>query len=189
MSDAALPDLQGRPKGGLLKKLILFPLGIALLGGGGFGAGLYYAGERLSPSQEVLRLIEQESAEAEAEGETGPKRVPKEKPETPVFETQYYEFPDALTTNLKGSRRFLQVGVGVSTQYDASVIANVETHAMAIRSDMLAVISGFAEDEVEGTAGRAALATALQEAINTRLETLEGFGGIEGVYFPSFVLQ
>lgn len=189
MSDAALPDLQGRPKGGLLKKLILFPLGIALLGGGGFGAGLYYAGERLSPSQEVLRLIEQESATAEAEGETGPKRVPKEKPESPVFETQYYEFPDPLTTNLKGSRRFLQIGVGVSTQYDASVIANVETHAMAIRSDMLAVISGFAEGEVEGTAGRAALAGALQDAINARLEALEGFGGIEGVYFPSFVLQ
>jgi hypothetical protein len=96
MSDAAFPDLQGRPKGGLLKKLILFPLGIALLGGGGFGAGLYYAGERLSPSQEVLRLIEQESATAEAEGETGPKRVSKEKPESPVFETQYYEFPDPL---------------------------------------------------------------------------------------------
>ncbi|WP_297773264.1 hypothetical protein [uncultured Roseovarius sp.] len=138
MSDAALPDLQGRPKGRLLKKLSLFPLATALLGGGGFGAWPYYAGERLSPSQEVLRLIEQES------GETGPRRMVKEEPETTVFETQYSKFADALTTNLKGSRRFLQVRVGISTQYDATVITNVETHAMALRSDMLAVISGFA---------------------------------------------
>ncbi|KGM88140.1 Flagellar basal body-associated protein [Roseovarius mucosus DSM 17069] len=110
-------------------------------------------------------------------------------PEAPVFETRYHEFPDPLTTNLKSSRRFLQIGVGVSTQYDESVIANVETHAMALRSDMLAVISGFAEEDVEGTAGREALAEALKTAINTRLEALEGFGGIEGVFFPSFVLQ
>jgi len=187
MSDATLPDLQGRPKSGLLKKLIFFPVGIAILGGGGFGAGLYYAGERLSPSEEVLRLIERETAEANAA--EGPKRVVKEVPEAQVFETLYYEFPDPLTTNLRGSSRFLQIGVGISTQYDATVITNVETHAMALRSDMLAVISGFAEDEIEATAGRAKLADALQTAINDRLEALEGFGGIEGVFFPSFVLQ
>ncbi|MGX0974913.1 flagellar FliL protein [Roseovarius sp. MBR-51] len=189
MADAALPNLDARPKGGFLKKMLVWLLMALLLGGGGFGAGYFVSGGRLSPSQEVLRLIELETAAAETDAGAEPKRIPREKPETPVFETLYHEFPEALTTNLKGSRRFLQVGVGVSTQYDASVITHIETHAMALRSDMLAVISSFAEEDVEGTAGREALAEALKTAINSRLEALEGFGGIEGVFFPSFVLQ
>lgn len=190
MADAALPNLDARPKGGFLKKMLVWLVMALILGGGGFGAGYYLSGGRLSPSQEVLRLIELETASAsDGEIDTGPKRVPKDMPEAPIFETRYHEFPEPLTTNLKGSRRFLQIGVGISTQYDESVIAHVETHAMALRSDMLAVISGFAEEDVEGTAGREALAEALKTAINTRLTALEGFGGIEGVFFPTFVLQ
>lgn len=190
MTDATLPDIEGRPKGGFLKKALFMLIFAAVLGGGGFGAGLYFAGEQLSPSQEVLRLIEQNNAEAEAqEGTDGPKRIPKELPEKPVFETSYYEFPDPLTTNLKDSRRFVQIGIGLSTQYDATVIANVEKHAMALRSDMLAVLSGFTEQDMEGKAGRDRLAEELRVAINERLETLEGFGGIENIFFPSYVLQ
>ena len=189
MADTALPDMNPKPKGGFVKKLLVWTIAAAVLGGGGFAAGLYFSGGSLSPSQEVLRLIETEkAAETEADG-TETKRVQKEVPETAVFQTSYYEFPDPLTTNLKGSRRFLQVGIGVSTQYDASVITNVETHAMALRSDMLAVISGFAEADVEGEEGRAQLSRDLMRAMNARLEALEGFGGIEDVFFPSFVLQ
>ena len=189
MSDAALPDLDGRPKGGVFKKLITWLMATLILAGAGFGAGFYYANDPLSPSQEVLKLIEKDAADAAAEEETGPMRVPREVPQTEQFETSYYEFPDPLTTNLKGSRRFLQVGVGLSTQYDATVIANVERHAMALRSDMLGVLSGFTEDQVEAEGGRARLSEALREAINTRLVSLEGFGGIEDVFFRSFVLQ
>lgn len=189
MTDTALPDLDARPKGGFVKKLLVWLLMAALLGGGGFGGGYYYAGNRLSPSQEVLRLIEQQDAEAPAEVEGGPKKVPRDRPETAAFKTSYYEFPDTLTTNLKGSLRFLQVGVGVSTQYDAEVVENVKTHSMALRSDMLAVISGFTEEDIAGADGRDRLAEALKQAMNHRLESLEGFGGIEGVFFPTFVLQ
>jgi len=187
MSDATLPDLDGRPKGGFFKKLIVWLLATVVLSGIGFGAGLYYAGDPLSPSQEVLRLIEKDAAEEE-EAE-GPLRVPRELPQTEQFETSYYEFPDALTTNLKGSRRFLQVGVGLSTQYDATVIENVERHTMALRSDMLAVMSSFTEEEVEAEGGRDRLSNDLKDAINSRLVSLEGFGGIEDVFFRTFVLQ
>jgi len=190
MTDATLPDIEGRPKGGFLKKAFFMLIFAALLGGGGFAAGLFIAGEQLSPSQEVLRLIEQNSADAQAEDATdGPKRIPKELPEKPVFETSYYEFPEPLTTNLKNSRRFVQIGIGLSTQYDATVIQNVETHAMALRSDMLAVLSTFTEEDLEGKEGRDHLAEVLRTTINERLVTLEGFGGIEGIYFPSYVLQ
>lgn len=189
MSDATLPNLDGRPKSGFFKKLIAWLLASVILAGAGFGAGFYYANDPLSPSQEVLRLIEQDAVDAAADDETGPKRVPREVPQTEQFETSYYEFPDALTTNLNGSRRFLQVGVGLSTQYDASVIANVERHAMALRSDMLAVLSTFTEEEVEAEGGRKRLSSELKDAINDRLLSLEGFGGIEDVFFRSFVLQ
>lgn len=189
MTDTSLPDLNAKPKGGFVKKLIVWVLAAAVLGGGGFGAGLYYSGGQLSPSQEVLRLIENETNAAAEDTEVEAKRVPKQLPETPVFQTSYYEFPDTLTTNLKGSRQFLQIGIGLSTQYDATVIEHVETHAMALRSDMLAVLSGYSEEDVAGEQGRARLATDLMNALNSRLETLEGFGGIEDVFFPSFILQ
>jgi flagellar FliL protein len=187
MSDAALPDVKARSFGKTLKKFLVMTLLAIGLAGGGFGAGYYYSGGRLSPSEEVLRLIERDAAQTQSEA--GPQKITRERPETPVFETRYHEFEQPLTTNLKGSRRFLQVGIGVSTQYDDSIVANVKTHELALRSDMLAVISGFSETDVEGAEGRAALAEALKSAINTRLEALEGFGGVEGVFFPSFVLQ
>lgn len=198
MSDA---NTDAPKKKGKILKIILMILGFLLFLGGGFAGGIYYAGMQMSPSEEVLRLVErtngeggggsgEEGADGEgAEGEGGPQRMVKDIPETPVFQTSYYEFPDTLTTNLKGSRRFLQVGIGMSTQYDASVITNVETHAMAIRSDFLAVISGFSEEDVAGMEGRDRLAAAMKKAVNNRLEQLEGFGGIENVFFPSFVLQ
>ena len=110
-------------------------------------------------------------------------------PTAEKFLTIYYEFPGTFTTNLNGSRRFLQVGLGVSTQYDEQVMANVDSHQLALRSDILGIISDFSEADVAGKSGRDALAGALKTGINARLEELEGFGGVEDVYFTSFVLQ
>lgn len=183
-------DEAPKKKGGLVKKLMVF-IGFIVFAAGGFGGGMFYSGQQLSPSEEVLRLIERdEIAQAEAEEEAaGPQRVVREIPEEELFETSYHEFEEPLTTNLNGSRSFLQVAVGLSTTYDAQVIENVTLHEMALRSDMLAVISSFSEADVEGTTGRHALADAMKDAINARLLELEGFGGIEDVFFPSFVLQ
>jgi flagellar FliL protein len=110
-------------------------------------------------------------------------------PEAEAFVTSYYSFAEPLTTNLAASRRFLQIGITLSTQYDATVMTHVETHKAAIRSDMLAVAGSFTEEQIAGREGREALATALRDAINERLVALEGFGGVEGVFFTSFVLQ
>ena len=113
----------------------------------------------------------------------------KETPEEKVFETIYHEFPGTFTTNLDGSRKMLQLGVGVSTQYDDTVMMNVESHQLALRSVILGVISNFTEEDVKGATGRDKLASALRDAINTKLEALENFGGVEEVHFTSFVLQ
>lgn len=184
-------------KGGGVMRLLKLLLGSAVMVGAGFGGGYFYFANPLSPAQDMLRLIdpaEEAAAEADASAEdTGdepaPKKLPKPVPEQELFVTSYYSFPEPLTSNLKDSRRFLQVQVGVSTQYDAQVITNVTTHTPALMSDMLAVISTFSEEDLAGTEGRAKLASALMAAINARLEKAEGFGGIEDVFFPSFVLQ
>ena len=66
---------------------------------------------------------------------------------------------------------------------------NVESHELALRSTILAVLSEFAEEDIQGTNGKAALASALKEGINNKLILLENFGGIEEVLFTSFVLN
>jgi flagellar protein FliL len=178
-----------RRKGGLLRVAGLV-VGALAFAGAGFGGGWFYFSRTQSPVSEALRLIERNAPDATAEADpTLPQKVPRPMPETESFVTSYFTFDEALTTNLAGSRRFLQVGITISTQYDATVMAHVETHKAAIRSDMLAVAGSFSEEQIAGREGREALATALREAINQRLVALEGFGGVEGVFFTSFVLQ
>ena len=116
-------------------------------------------------------------------------KVSKEVPSEELFETMYYEFPATLTTNLKGSRRFLQVGIGISTQYDETVIENIEAHMPALTAEILATLSDYTEGEVTGREARFALAEDLRTTINATLTALEGFGGIERVHLTSYVMQ
>jgi flagellar FliL protein len=47
----------------------------------------------------------------------------------------------------------------------------------------------YSVDDIDGKIGRDNLANSIKDAINVKLEDLEGFGGVEGVHFTSFVLQ
>ena len=187
-------DAEPKAGGGLVKKLLIFGGGGLLLITIGLGAGyLIFGGAQPDPSEEIEEIIERkmqerEAAEEEVDNST-PQKMSKDTPEEEVFETIYHEFPGTFTTNLAGSRKMLQVGVGVSTQYDDTVMMNVESHQLALRSVILGVISDFSEDDVKGATGRDKLAAALRDGINARLEVLENFGGIEEVHFTSFVLQ
>ena len=105
------------------------------------------------------------------------------------FLTTYYEFPGNFTTNLRGSKQFLQITVGVSTQYDEEVMVNVESHQLALRGIILGVMSEYSQDDVAGREGKQALADSIKYALNIFLEDKEGFGGVEGIHFTSFVLQ
>ena len=181
-------------KCGLIKKILIFGGAGIVLVGIGLGVGyLVFASAQPDPSEQIEEIIErkmQERAEAEAAADNAtPQKQSKDAPEEEVFETIYHEFAGTFTTNLQGSRKMLQIGVGVSTQYDDTVMANVEAHQLALRSVILGVISNFTEDDVRGQTGRETLATALRDGLNTKLEALEGFGGIEEVHFTSFVLQ
>ena len=182
-----------KSKGGLLR-IILFIVGGIVLIAVGLGVGfLIFGNSQPNPSEEIESIIERKMEEAEAakalEDNASKKKVSKETPEQENFVTIYYEFPGTFTTNLRGSRKMLQVGIGVSTQYDDTVMMNVESHELALRSTILGVLSEFAEEDIQGTNGKAALASALKEGINNKLILLENFGGIEEVLFTSFVLN
>ena len=190
-------DENNQPKKsrGILK-ILGFVFGGLFLVGAGLGGGFFLFGsDQPDPSEEIEQIIERKTTEAEekkaadekaAEGET---KVSKETPEVKTFMTTYFEFPGTFTTNLMNSRKFLQVGLGVSTQYDDTVMANVEAHQLALRSEILNAISEFSEADIQGKNGREQLAKALTTSINNKLIALEDFGGVSEVHLTSFVLQ
>ena len=185
-----------KKKSGLVKILLFVFAGILLIAVG-LGVGYFMFGsQQPDPSEEIDAIIERTKDEADAEKqaaleqvENAAEKVAKEKPEAETFVTTYFEFPGTFTTNLRSSRKFLQLGLGVSTQYDESVMLNIETHQLALRSEILNVMSEFTEEDIQGKAGRESLAKALADGINEKMLKLEGFGGVEEVHFTSFVLQ
>ena len=195
-------------------KLILMIVGGVVLLGLGIGLGIFLGGgDDTDPSAEISKIIEkkenpekeenddknneeelaEECTEEEKDEEgncpTGPKKIPKITPEEEIFTTTYYEFPGNFTANLKGSKKFLQLSVGVSTQYDEQVMVNVESHQLALRSEILTIMSEFSSEDIAGKEGKNNLAEALKGGINEVLVKVEGFGGIENVHFTSFVVQ
>lgn len=186
-------------KRGLMGKLlrgVVYLLGAGALAAAGFAAGFVYFANPLSPEKGILSLIEEAAPAAEApadehatEDPEAPHKVPKETPEEDQFVTSYYTFEDPMTSNLAGGKGIVQLSVSLSTQYDAKVFEHVEANKVALKSDMLSVASTFGQADLASQEGRQKLADALKDAINARLEQIEGFGGIDAVFFPSFILQ
>ena len=189
-------------KSNLLKIILFVVAGILLIAVGlGIGFFLFGAEPEPDPSAEVNQIIEgkeakkkktedSENKEGEEEGEDGIiKKNVKAIPEVDSYETTYFEFPGDFTTNLKGSRKFLQVSVGVSTQYDEKVMEVVDSHQLALRSEILSTISDFTEEDISGSDGKKKLSERLMVVLNKKLESLDEFPGIEDVYFTAFILQ
>ena len=196
-------EVEEEPKKSNLLKIIIFVVGGILLIAVGLGIGYFlFGGEpEPDPSAEVNQIIEGKEAEKKKtkddeneegieEGEDGLiKKNVKAIPEVDSYETTYFEFPGEFTTNLKGSRKFLQVSVGVSTQYDEKVMEVVDSHQLALRSEILSTISDFTEEDISGSDGKKKLSERLIVVLNKKLETLDEFPGIEDVYFTAFILQ
>ena len=206
---------ENEKKGGIVKIAIFAAAGLVLLGIGlGIGALIFGGGSEPDPSAEVSEILdgnkppaqnkgeeEEESSEeesevemectenADGEEECVPKKKVKKVNVEEKFLTTYYEFPGNFTTNLRDSKQFLQVTVGVSTQYDEEVMVNVESHQLALRGIVLGVMSEYSQEDVAGREGKQALADSIKDALNIFLEDKEGFGGVEGIHFTSFVLQ
>ena len=206
---------ENEKKGGIVKIAIFAAAGLVLLGIGlGIGALIFGGGSEPDPSAEISEILdgnkppvenkkedEEEVSESEdevelectenadGEEECVPKKKVKKVNVEEKFLTTYYEFPGNFTTNLRESKQFLQITVGVSTQYDEEVMVNVESHQLALRGIVLGVMSEFSQEDVAGRDGKQSLADTLRDALNLFLEDKEGFGGVEGIHFTSFVLQ
>ena len=197
---AEVKEEEQQKKGGILK-IILFVIGGILLIILGLGIGYFiFGGEpEQDPSQEVNQIIEGEPKVKDDQNkdkntdETNEEGIitknVKSVPDVDAYETTYFEFPGDFTTNLKGSRKFLQVSVGVSTQYDEKVMELVDSHQLALRSEILSTISDFTEEDISGSDGKKKLSERLMVVLNKKLEALDEFPGIEDVYFTAFILQ
>ena len=144
------------------------------------GEGAKKEGEK-KPEGEKKAEGEKKSGEGEGKG----KSVPQEE----KFVTSYYEFPTPFTTNLRNSRKFIQAGLGVGTQYDATVIENLKKHELAVRSEILLILSNETETDLAGTENRKRVQDQIRDGINKVLLEREHFGGIENVFFTSMVMQ
>jgi len=121
------------------------------------------------------------------EGEGGAKEVEGEGGSP--YKTSYYTFSEDFTSNLKNSSALVQISVACSTHRDGRVLMWLKKHELAVRSEMLKVLADTPEEEVSTVEGKEKLQKRLTDAINHVLTEEEGFGGIDAVYFKSFLVQ
>ena len=122
-------------------------------------------------------------------GHGGAEATGKPVPQEEKFVTSYYEFPTPFTTNLKNSRKFIQAGLGIGTQYDVSVIENLKKHELAVRSEVLLILADQTEADLIGIENRKKVQDKIRDGINMILTERERFGGIENVFFTTLVMQ
>ena len=190
MSDAENPT--PAKKKGKGKKILLLTVGLLLVGGGGAGAALYaglISGGHAAPEKRetphlVMRENVSESEAARFYHPTGDRRADPTK-----FLASYYPLADSFTANLRDDSGFMQLGLGVSTYYDQRVGERLTAHNMAIRSAILTALSEADPVAITTLRGKEELKETLRNAINNVLTNREGFGGIDEVYFMSFVTQ
>lgn len=186
-----------KKKGNMLP-IIIGGVAAVLLLGLGAAAGWFVAGMGQKSPEETVADIAQtanenqvsdaEAAEAGLES-VEPSKIPKEVPVEEKFETTYYEFPEAFTNNLAGSKKFGQVTLGIATQYDSKVIENIEKHKLALIDAINGKLSEMTEADLTGLENRRKVAIVLKDLINAILEGLEDFGGVEKVFFKKLVIQ
>ena len=77
----------------------------------------------------------------------------------------------------------------IRDSYDSRVFDNVKKHEFAIRSAVLDVMRQSTEADVAKSDFRVELAAKIKVVMNDMLMKYEDFGGIEDVFFTSFVMQ
>ena len=198
MSEIVEDRAPRKKKGGMMKILVMF-VGLLVLVGGGVGAGLYAsnagllggghasaaaAGPKLVPKSEQKRAAAGEGEGHASGGHAAPAGSGGDK-----YASNYYAMDKEFTSNLQDSVHFIQVGIAISTPYDDTVIENLKTNEIAVRSSILMALGDTTEDQVISSDGKKQLERRLVKAINDTLKEKEGFGGVGNVYFTNFVVQ
>lgn len=106
-----------------------------------------------------------------------------------AYKTSYYAFTEDFTSNLKNSSSLVQINIACSTRRDGRVLMWLKKHELAIRSEILVVLADTPEEDAFTPEGKDRLQKRLTSAINKVLTDTEGFGGVDQVYFKSFLVQ
>jgi flagellar FliL protein len=187
-AEAAPP---AKKKGGKLKKLFLLLLVLAVIGGGAAGGWYALAGPgrhgEVADADHPELVVREGVSSAAADRARERARAGRADPR--VFQATYIPLEGNFTSNLSGGEAFVQIGIGLSTYYDERVSEAVERHEMAIRSAILLSLSEADPVDITSLSGKNRLKETLKNAINNVLTNREGFGGIDDVYFTSFVTQ
>jgi len=120
---------------------------------------------------------------------TPPTKQTKKSPELTRFDYTYMQLDREFLVNLAGSRKVMSVQVAIMTRYDQRVIDNVKKHEFALRSVVMDVMRQTVDADLTKPEFRKELAVQIRDVMNTLLEKYEDFGGIEDVYFTSFIVQ
>lgn len=190
------PEAEAKPRKGkgFLTKAIL---GVALLGAGGGGAyGMMAAGiiggdkhEEEDNSPKLIRKGEKDPYAPKTEDKEGAELAEIHGEGGSKYRTSYYSFAEDFTSNLSNSDALIQVSLAASTRRDGRVLAWLKKHELAIRSSMLGVLADTPEQDVYTLQGKKHLQQRLTGAINQVLTENEGFGGVDNVYFKTFIIQ
>jgi len=203
MSDKS--DTEDKPKKkkkgkGLLMKAVIGLVLVAAGGGGTFALvqagmiGSHEDGEK-KKEKDVPKLVKKgeedpyapKSEGKEGEGEGGGAEVEGEGGSE--YKTSYYNFTEDFTSNLKNSSALVQINLACSTRRDGRVLLWLKKHELAIRSEILVVLADTPEEDAYTPTGKEHLQKRLTGAINKVLTDTEGFGGVDQVYFKSFLVQ
>jgi flagellar protein FliL len=191
MSDAAAAE--PKKKGGKKKMIIMAVGGLVLVGGGvaggmfaaGMGMGGAHAAEKLDPEKPKLMAREGEHA---IPGDDY-KDIGSFAPNPKVYKASYYTMDQPFTSNLRDTDGIAQLSLGISTFYDNKVLDNFKDNEMPIRSAVLGVIANQDAMSLDTPEGKAALQKNLKTAMNQVLIQKTGYGGVDDVYFTSFIIQ
>ncbi|KQS48300.1 MULTISPECIES: flagellar basal body-associated FliL family protein [unclassified Sphingomonas] len=195
-------------KKGKMKTILIGGVALLVLVGGGVGAGVYASnagllggGHAAAADDGKPKLVPKSEQKhptegGEGGGHGGDEAAPENHGMKPPageggdkYASTYYPMEKEFTSNLQDSSHFVQVGIAVATPYDDTVITNLKTNDIAVRSAILMALGDTTEEQVMSSDGKRQLQVRLAKAINDTLKQKEGFGGIGNVYFTSFVVQ
>ena len=194
-----------KPKSKLIP-IILGAVGLIVLVAGTMLATLYFTGyfkpkpPQLSAQERIALGLDPEPGAATKDGEKGkdgkgkdgkdalPEKL-KKSPQAERFDFNYFQMEREFLVNVTGSKRVMSIQVAVMTRYDQRVVDNIKKHEFALRSVMMDVMRQSQEADINKPEFRVDLAKRLRDAMNAQLEKFEEFGGVEDVFFTSFIVQ
>ena len=195
MADEELEAGEGGKKSPILA-YILIGVGVVVALAITVLATMYFVGyfdpdsaERIEATVQQLEMDAEEARARAEELAKGPSKETLDSPELTRFENTYMEIERPLVANIVNSRKVMQIKVAIMTHYDDRVVANMEKHEFAIRSEMLDVMRKIDETRISEPNFRSDLAEQLKIAVNSVLERYKDFGGVEEVMFTEFVVQ